>query len=129
VAKIIKGKKQVVKNLEESMASPAPNVKSAKRTHTVENVRMIGEDHAVVDSSVEAPVKSTEGGPGGAYHAVAVMVRKGGKWLFEDLRSYVILSTQAAQAQGGAPVKAESAAPAKKEAAAPGKESAPPAKN
>jgi uncharacterized protein (TIGR02246 family) len=93
-AKIVKGKAQIVKSLEELMGAPAPNMKGAKRTHSVENVRMIGEDHAVVDSSVEVAAKPAEGQAGDAperpYHAVAVMVRKGDKWLFEDLRSYVV---------------------------------------
>src|SRR5438876_10500228 len=50
-AKIIKGKAQIVTTLQELMDAPAPNMKAAKRTYSVENVRMIGEDHAFVDSS------------------------------------------------------------------------------
>jgi uncharacterized protein (TIGR02246 family) len=93
-SRIVKSKAQVVKTLGELMGAPAPNMKGAKRTHSVENVRMIGEDHAVVDASIAvAGVKPAEGEAAdapGSYHAVAVMVLKGDKWLFEDLRSYVV---------------------------------------
>lgn len=93
-SRVVKSKAQVVKTLEELMGVPAPNMKGAKRTHAVENVRMIGEDHAVVDASIAVGgVKAAEGEGAealGAYHAVAVMVLKGDKWLFEDLRSYVV---------------------------------------
>jgi uncharacterized protein (TIGR02246 family) len=92
--KIIKGKAQIVKTLDDMFAG-APGMKGAKRTHTVENVRMIGQDHAVVDASVAVTgMKAAEGadaaGPGHSYHAVAVMILKGDKWLFEDMRSYAV---------------------------------------
>jgi len=89
--KIAKGKAEIVKSLQDVMGTPAPNTKSA-RTHSVVNVRMIGEDHAVVDASA-AGVKPAEGEAADApkpYHTFAVMVLKGDKWLFEDLRSYVV---------------------------------------
>jgi uncharacterized protein (TIGR02246 family) len=94
-AKITKGKAQIVKTLEELMGTPAPNRKGAKQTASVENVRMIGEDHAVVDSSiavsgVKSPERQAANAPQASYHAVAVMAVKGDKWLFEDLRSYVV---------------------------------------
>lgn len=90
-AKIIKGKAEIVKTLEELLKG-APNMKGAKQTHSVENVRMIGADHAVVDCSLK--MKAAEGEAaataGDSYHAVAVMVLKGDKWLLEDLRSYAV---------------------------------------
>jgi len=93
-SKIIKSKAQVVRTLAELMGDAGPNMKGAKQTHAVENVRMIGNDHAVVDASVAiAGAKATEGegaASPGTYHAIAVMILKGDKWLFEDLRSYVV---------------------------------------
>ncbi len=97
-AKIIKGKAEIVKTLQDLLKG-APNMKGAKQTHSVENVRMIGPDHAVVDAALE--MKRTDGGAGEAprdsYHAVAVMVLKGDKWLYEDLRSYAVEAAQAAK--------------------------------
>ncbi len=101
-AKIVKGKTQIVKTLQDLMGAPDPGMKGAKQTHSVENVRMIGEDHAVVDSSVAvAGMKVEEGqaadAPRESYHTVAVLVLKGDKWLLEDLRSYVVQPTPPAK--------------------------------
>ena len=109
-AKIIKGKAQIVKSLEELMGAPAPKMKGAKRTNTVQNVRMIGEDHALVDSSVDvAGMKPAEGeaadAPRGSYHSVAVMARKGDKWLFQDIRSYGVGPTPFPKRAEGAPAE------------------------
>ena len=96
--KIVKGKAQIVKTLEELMGVPAPNMKGVKRTHSVENVRMVGEEHAVVDASVEGkPGEGKAGAVGGQYHAVAVMIRVGDKWLFEDMRSYAVGTAEVPQ--------------------------------
>lgn len=82
---LIKGRAQVVSNLKQLM-SPASGGGGPKRTHSVQNVRMIGEDYAIVDCDVMRPgAKPVE-----TFHAVAVMTRKGDKWLLMDLRSYVV---------------------------------------
>lgn len=91
-AKITKGKPQIVKNLE-GLLKGAPAMKGASRTHSVVNVRMIGEDHAFVDCSVGvAGMKAAAGqgsaSPSSAYHAVALVVLQGDKWLLKDIRSY-----------------------------------------
>jgi uncharacterized protein (TIGR02246 family) len=113
-AKIIKGKAQIVKKLEAAFGSP--NTSGSKVTHTVENVRVIGTDHAIVDSSVTV-VESKPGtsGPLGSYRDVSVMVLKGNKWFCEDVRLYVI---------DPCPSGKENAAPPADKASAP----APPAK-
>jgi hypothetical protein len=52
---------------------------------------MIDEDHAVVDASATGVKPADgEGDAPGPYHSFAVMVLKGDRWLFEDLRSYVV---------------------------------------
>lgn len=93
-AKITKGKAQIVKVLE-GLLKGTPTMKGATQTHSVVNVRMIGEDHAFVDCSVGvAGMKAADGQgsatPTDAYHAVALLVLQGDKWLFEDIRSYGI---------------------------------------
>jgi uncharacterized protein (TIGR02246 family) len=115
---IVKGKAQIVKAIEKLIGGPATAAeKRPKQTHVVESVRMIGEDHAFVDASVETAGKAP--GAGGTltqeYHFAAVMTLKGSKWLFEDVRSYVVQ---------------EPTPPAKKDAPqSSGKESPAPAKN
>lgn len=104
---LLKGKAQIVKSLEAMMGPSKGKPGGAKQTHTVQNIRTIGEDHALVDC--EAVGVGTK--PGEGVHTVGVMVLKGDKWLFEDLRSYVIdtrkpaeKEAQAKQAsQGGQP--------------------------
>jgi uncharacterized protein (TIGR02246 family) len=101
--KIVKGKAQIVKTLKDLMGAPAPNMKGVSKMHSVENVRLIDDDHAVVDASVAARTKpggDQAGAPGGAYHAVAFMVRVGGKWMFEDMRSYAVTTAVAPQMPG-----------------------------
>jgi hypothetical protein len=92
-------------------------MKGVTKMHSVENVRMIGDDHAVVDATIGAKMKPGEdkaGAPGGAYHAVAVMVRRGDKWEFEDMRSYTVAAAEALQkpaATTGSPMPAATATP------------------
>ena len=100
-AKVIRGKAQIVKTLKD--------LKGAKRTHSVESVRMIGADHALVDCSV-AGMKA----PGDAYHAVAIMVLQGDTWLFEDLRTYVVGSSNVAPAAPAKPADTATPPPAAK---------------
>jgi len=109
--KIVKGKAQIVKTLKDLMGVPAPNLKSA-RMHSVENVRMIGEDHAVVDASVAGKGEDKAAAAGGQYHAVAVMIRVGDKWLFEDMRSYAVGTAEASQMPAASPGAQKPATPA-----------------
>jgi uncharacterized protein (TIGR02246 family) len=90
-AKIVKGNAEIVKSLEDVPAAPASNTKTA-RTHAVQNVRMIGESLAVVDASVAGvkPAEDEAAASPGPYHSFAVVILKGDKWLFDDLRSYVV---------------------------------------
>lgn len=121
-AKVIKGRAQILKVLAPSME--AFNKQGGKLTHALENVRMIDDTHAFIDVTitVRSP-KGPEGEqatPGGAFRGVGLMVSDGGKWICQDLRSYVI----------GHTAQAAPAGDAKKEpAAGEGKDSAPPAEN
>jgi len=103
---IVKGKAQIVKKLQENMKAPEPGMKGAKVTNAIRNVRMIGEDRAFVDTTITvAGVKAPEGAANtsaGSYQSVVLMVRKGGKWLFEDIRSYTTESSKDRPAPGPA---------------------------
>lgn len=121
-AKIVKGRGPILKALTESMG--ALEKQNMKLTHSLENVRMIGEDHAVVDISIAVGgEKAAKDDAGSAqrdsYRAVAVMALEGGKWLCQDLRSYVIGSAQPAKQDSAPPAESEPAAPEKNEPAAP----------
>lgn len=122
-AKVIKGRAQIVKVLAPAMDSM--NKRGGKLTHALENVRMIDDAHAFIDVTItvrgpKGPAKEEEGAHRDLYRGVGVMALKGGKWLCEDLRSYVIGYT----AQGPSEDNAKSAGEAQKEAAPPA-ESAP----
>jgi uncharacterized protein (TIGR02246 family) len=110
-AKISKGKAQIVETLQALMGTSHPGTEGPQPVLSVENVRMIcDDDRAVVDSTVEfAGGKAPEG----SYRAIAVMARNRDKWLFEDLRSYVI---DTAPAKASLPPAKESEPPAKKSA-------------
>ncbi|MBX3026410.1 SgcJ/EcaC family oxidoreductase [bacterium] len=90
---IVKGRAAIVASVQKAMGGPAPNMTGAKLTHVVENVRPIGDDRALVDCAVSVSGEER----GGAYHAVALMVLKGDKWYFEDLRTYVVDTRPAAE--------------------------------
>jgi uncharacterized protein (TIGR02246 family) len=97
-AKIIKGKAEIVKVLERSLGDP--NAKGAKVVHSVENVRMIGADRAIVDSAVAVTGAKPDGAADAAreaYHDVSVMVMKDGTWRCEDVRMYVVGSATPAK--------------------------------
>lgn len=103
--KILKGRGQILKALTKSMSG----VKKAgwKLTYTVLNLRMIGESHVFVDTTVKIEEETPSGKPlPEAHRAVMSMVLKDGAWLFEDLRSYFIRIAP--------PEKNDSAAPAEK---------------
>ncbi len=129
-AKILEGREPILKALTESMG--ALKKQNMKLTHTLANVRMIGEDHAVVDITIavggEKPPKDDAGNPHrDSYRAVAVMALEQGKWLCRDLRSYVIGSAQPAPQNSAPAAQQDSAPPADKEPGAPEKnEPAPP---
>lgn len=87
--KIVKGKAEIVKTFQELFAN---SPKGLKRKQSIKNVRMIGEDHALVDASVDIEgMKPNEANaPGESYHAVALMILKSDQWLLRDLRSYAV---------------------------------------
>lgn len=92
-AKVIKGRAQIVKAL--SPAMDALHKRGGKLTHTLENVRMIDDAHALIDVTIavrgpNGPVQEQAGAPRDLYRGVGVMALKDGSWLCEDLRSYVI---------------------------------------
>ena len=130
-AKIIKGRTQITKTLEDLMGG-TPNAKGAKPTHTVENIRMVGTDHAIVDSTIQFAGMKPEGegadAPRHKLRTLAVMVLKGDKWLFQDLRNYIVGPEPTPPKQESAPpAKNEPAPSAKKKSTPPAKEPAPPA--
>lgn len=117
-AKIVKGKAQIAKALAPAM--DALNKRGGKLTHTLENVRMIDDAHALIDVTIavrgpKGPVKEEEGGRRDLYRSVGVMALKGGKWLCEDLRSYVIGYTD----QGPSADAPKASAPAAEDAPTP----------
>jgi uncharacterized protein (TIGR02246 family) len=117
--KIIKGQAQILKTLQDLM-SGAPNTKGLKHTRLVENVRMIGADHALVDSSLDLKgMESAEAVPGNGprEHSVAVMILRGDKWLFEDIRSYVVGAAWPTKKDTAPAAKPESSPAAKSESA------------
>ncbi|MCC6848795.1 MAG: nuclear transport factor 2 family protein [Deltaproteobacteria bacterium] len=126
-AKIIKGKARILKLLTESMGDLEKQ--NMKLAHSLENVRMIGEGHAVADISIKVggqnpPQDGTGDSQHGSYRAVAVMALEGGTWLCQDLRSYVVGNTTqsgsgAGAHTGPAPAEGVPTPPAKAEPASP----------
>ena len=91
-AKLIKGKAEIMK-AHEAMFANGP-MKDATAKHTVENIRWVGKDTAIVDSSVEFTgmhMDMPAGAPMPTFHALAVLTMKGGKWLLQDVRPYAIM--------------------------------------
>ena len=89
--KVIKGKADVQKAHEGMFATDG---KDMTTKHTVENIRWIGKDHALVDCSVEMTgmhMDMPAGAPMPTFHATVLLVSKGGKWLVSDARPYSIM--------------------------------------
>ncbi|MFN8641308.1 MAG: nuclear transport factor 2 family protein [Candidatus Binatia bacterium] len=82
---MIRGRSQIVTSIKNLIGS-APGGGGGKASNTVESVRMIGEDHALVDSVVSGP----GGKKGVTYYVVALVTRKGDRWVFQDIRQYVV---------------------------------------
>lgn len=88
---IVKGKTQIIEAVEKVMGGAAAGEKRPKQTHVVESVRMIDAEHAFVDASVAtAGHDAGEGAVPQKYHFVALMKLEAGKWLFQDVRIYVM---------------------------------------
>lgn len=111
---IVKGKTQIVKAVEKLIGGPAAGEKRPKQSHVVESVRMIDEQHAFVDASVATAGHDAgvEGAVAQKYHFVAVMKLEAGKWLFEDVRIYVMEDPTAKKGEPK-PAAQEPSAPAK----------------
>lgn len=122
-AKVVKGKAQIVKVLAPDMAALKKHGHTL--THSLENVRMIDDAHALIDVTValrgkQGGAKAEEGAPRHSYRGVAVMALDGGTWRCADLRSYVIgdLAQHAsgmAADKGSAPPPESAPTPAAKE--------------
>jgi uncharacterized protein (TIGR02246 family) len=106
-AKIVKGRPQIVATIEKSFG-PA-DAKRPTTTHAIENVRLIGETHAIVDSAIEFSADA----PQETYRDVSVMVLEDGKWLCQDVRFYMVGGESRPKAEPVPAAKAEPAAPAK----------------
>ena len=90
-AKVIKGKAPITKAIAGVMSGPS--MKGGGQKHVIQNVRWIGQEHALVDYSAErADPKAPGSADGGqqTWHATALMALKGGKWLIEDVRTYIL---------------------------------------
>ena len=92
--KIVKGKAAFLKGFEELVSMGSQGTELSIK-HTVQNVRLIDNNRALGDCSIE----SNEGAPPEApavdpsrnvWFTTAVVARKGKKWLFEDLRTYAV---------------------------------------
>lgn len=91
---LISGKENLVKAHEGMFKSPMFQGVTTK--HTVQNVRWIGKDDAFIDASVvfngmQPPPGMPAGAPAPTGHVVVHAVQKGGKWLFADVRPYMIM--------------------------------------
>lgn len=111
-AKVVKGRAQILQVLAPSME--AFSKQGGKLTHALENVRTIDDAHALVDITItvrapKGPAKEEEGTRSESYRGVALMALQGGKWLCQDLRSYVIGHT--AQGASAGDAKKDSAPP------------------
>jgi uncharacterized protein (TIGR02246 family) len=89
-AKLVKGRADIMKAHEGWFAAnPAVSTK-----HTVENIRWIGKDAAMVDCSAEMTGMKMDmpaGAPMPIFHAVALLQMKNGKWLIADARPYSVM--------------------------------------
>jgi uncharacterized protein (TIGR02246 family) len=86
--KMIKGKAQIIKAFEGMMKTPGP--KGMKQKRTVENVRFVGQDRAFVDCSLTVSGEGSADNESNTYFNTALMVRKGEKWILEDVRFYIV---------------------------------------
>lgn len=87
--KLITGKAAILRSLGEMMKDPG--TQDVKQVRTVDRVRLIGTNRALVDSSVTG-VKEMEGDVRQAWHALMSLRLDGDKWLLEDVRSYVVVT-------------------------------------
>lgn len=88
--KLVKGREEIVKMHEGMMTSP--EMKDVTSTHTVENIRWIGKDAALVDATVAFNgMKMPENAPAPVWHAVVLVQMKKGHWMLEDVRPYAIM--------------------------------------
>jgi len=122
--RIVRGKTGTVRGFEELLPKGAEGA-DLKIKHTVQNVRLIDSDHALCESSTadtpSSPKEGTVKEPDQVWFTTAIMVLKGGKWLFEDLRTYVVNpKTQPCVPVGPTPAPKESAASTPMAAGSPG---------
>jgi len=88
--KLITGKPAILRTFEKMKGSGTDGVKQVR---TVERVRLIGTDRALVDTSVKlSGAKDLGDGVSQAWHAVMLVRLEDGKWLLEDVRSYVVVT-------------------------------------
>lgn len=87
VPKIFKSRAEAIDAFEKLMKDMPPD-SGAKQRHVVRNVHLIGSDRAFVDCQVE--LSGVKEKPPGDYHAVGSLIRQDGKWLIQDMRSFVV---------------------------------------
>lgn len=86
---IVNGKAAIVRMFG-NMLKDAPE--GIKQVRSVEKVRFIGEDRALVDSSVKLTNLNAEEAGRQDWHSVMLMKSQGGNWLLEDVRFYVVVT-------------------------------------
>jgi uncharacterized protein (TIGR02246 family) len=118
-ATVVKGKAEITNALRATINEPF--MKGVKRS--VQNVRMIGQDHALVDGSVKIATAKAPEGAGQTWHFTALMTLKSGKWLVQDIRSFVLEPVQPPTCAQPSP---PAAAPAPTQAATPAQPAEPP---
>jgi len=91
--KLLTGKSAILASFDKRMKESAMD--GVKQVRTVEKLRLMGNDRALVDTSVKlSGAKDLGEGEGQAWHAVMSVRLEGGKWLLEDVRSYVVVTGQ-----------------------------------
>ena len=90
-AKVVRGKAAALKGFEELLSHSASK-EELKINYTLQNVRLIGEDHALGDSTTagQPTDAASSKDPEQVWFNTVLMVLRNGKWLFEDVRTYVV---------------------------------------
>lgn len=102
--KIANGRAAIVRLYGDMLKQPVPE--GMKQVRSVERIRFLGDDRALVDSSVK--LTGVETAAGQDWHTVMLMRSQDGKWLLEDVRFYVVV-TGAPPTPGPTPAPTKSA--------------------
>lgn len=83
--KIVSGRAEILK-----VAQNNPGAQAMKQARSVDRIRFIGKDRALVDCTVRVTGSSPDASTPQTWHTTALVTLTNGKWLFQDVRSYVV---------------------------------------